>query len=76
VKAFDSILTEDEAVAMDGAHGDLAAGEATDLSQVEKKKSASFQSAAADLFAASFPLLPISTIGRVEPSIYSSMATI
>jgi len=37
-KAFDSILTKDDASAIEDAHRDLARGHAVDLSQVKKQK--------------------------------------
>ncbi|MGA2663639.1 MAG: hypothetical protein ABSF83_01670 [Nitrososphaerales archaeon] len=37
-KAFDSILTKDDAAAIEDAHGDLASGRVVDLSQVKKQK--------------------------------------
>ena len=37
-KAFDSILTKDDANSIDEAHKDLSGGHTVDLSQVNKKK--------------------------------------
>ena len=37
-KAFDSILTKDDAAAIEDAHRDLAGGQTVDLSQLKKQK--------------------------------------
>jgi cell division septum initiation protein DivIVA len=44
-KAFDSILTKDDARAIQEAHRDLAQGEVVPLSQVKKKRSLPMRSA-------------------------------